>query len=87
MSTIHTFVFVCLTVIWFIFTINTFVYVYITDGLPFSIRILVESAVRHCDQFQVLNKDVENILDWKENQNLSIEIPFKPARVILQDFT
>ncbi|KAJ8311554.1 hypothetical protein KUTeg_010909 [Tegillarca granosa] len=57
------------------------------DKLPYSIRILLESAVRNCDGFQVLKKDVENILNWQENQSKSVEIPFKPARVILQDFT
>uniref|UniRef100_A0A0K8S2Z2 Cytoplasmic aconitate hydratase n=1 Tax=Crotalus horridus TaxID=35024 RepID=A0A0K8S2Z2_CROHD len=55
--------------------------------LPFSIRILLEAAVRNCDEFLVKKNDVENILNWKEMQHKSIEVPFKPARVILQDFT
>lgn len=55
--------------------------------LPYSIRVLLESAVRNCDGFQVKSKDVENILDWENNQKQSVEIPFMPARVILQDFT
>uniref|UniRef100_T1DMJ4 Cytoplasmic aconitate hydratase n=1 Tax=Crotalus horridus TaxID=35024 RepID=T1DMJ4_CROHD len=55
--------------------------------LPFSIRILLEAAVRNCDEFLVKKSDVENILNWKEMQHKSIEVPFKPARVILQDFT
>jgi aconitate hydratase len=54
--------------------------------LPYSIRILLESAIRNCDEFEVLKKDVENILDWEKNAG-KIEIPFKPARVLLQDFT
>ncbi|XP_067652924.1 cytoplasmic aconitate hydratase-like isoform X1 [Haliotis asinina] len=57
------------------------------DKLPYSIRVLLESAVRNCDEFQVLKKDVENILDWEKLQANSVEIPFRPARVILQDFT
>eukprot|EP00274_Cyanoptyche_gloeocystis_P008405 CAMPEP_0196659328 /NCGR_PEP_ID=MMETSP1086-20130531/34369_1 /TAXON_ID=77921 /ORGANISM="Cyanoptyche gloeocystis , Strain SAG4.97" /LENGTH=894 /DNA_ID=CAMNT_0041993261 /DNA_START=46 /DNA_END=2730 /DNA_ORIENTATION=- len=57
------------------------------DKLPFSIRILLESAIRNCDQFQVHEKDVEKILDWEKTSKQQIEIPFKPARVILQDFT
>jgi aconitate hydratase len=57
------------------------------DRLPYSVRVLLESAVRNCDQFHVLDKDVENILDWYNTQKVSVEIPFKPARVILQDFT
>ncbi|KAK3096001.1 hypothetical protein FSP39_021854 [Pinctada imbricata] len=55
--------------------------------LPYSVRILLESAVRNCDGFQVQQKDVESILEWQNNQGKSVEIPFKPARVILQDFT
>lgn len=58
-----------------------------TDRLPFSIRVLLESAVRNCDQFQVQSTDVNNILEWESNQGKSVEIPFHPARVILQDFT
>ncbi|XP_015598845.1 cytoplasmic aconitate hydratase [Cephus cinctus] len=59
------------------------------ERLPFSIRILLESAVRNCDEFQVKSSDVEKILDWEKNQTLEdgVEVAFKPARVILQDFT
>ncbi|XP_013409790.1 cytoplasmic aconitate hydratase isoform X4 [Lingula anatina] len=57
------------------------------EKLPFSIRVLLESAVRNCDEFQVKKQDVENILNWQENQEKNVEIPFRPARVILQDFT
>lgn len=55
--------------------------------LPYSIRVLLESAIRNCDEFNVNKDDVEKILDWKKNASESVEIPFKPARVILQDFT
>ncbi|XP_063704644.1 cytoplasmic aconitate hydratase-like [Culicoides brevitarsis] len=60
--------------------------------LPFSIRVLLESAVRNCDNFQVKEADVHNILGWASTNGegstgADIEIPFKPARVILQDFT
>nr|AYV89004.1 cytoplasmic aconitate hydratase [Tetranychus truncatus] len=55
--------------------------------LPFSIRILLESAIRSCDGFQVKEKDVDIILNWEHNQSESIEIPFNPSRVILQDLT
>ncbi|XP_010266897.1 PREDICTED: aconitate hydratase 1 [Nelumbo nucifera] len=57
------------------------------DKLPYSIRILLESAIRNCDEFQVKEKDVEKILDWKNTSPKQVEIPFKPARVLLQDFT
>jgi aconitate hydratase len=52
--------------------------------LPFSIKVLLESAVRNCDNFQVLKEDVEKILDWENTSPRQVEIPFKPARVILQ---
>lgn len=55
--------------------------------LPFSIRVLVESAIRNCDGFHIKAKDVENILNWEKTQEQDIEIPFKPARVLLQDLT
>ena len=57
------------------------------EKLPYSIRILLESAVRNCDEFNVTQGDVEKILDWVSNSQKDVEIPFKPARVILQDFT
>lgn len=57
------------------------------DSLPFSIRVLLESAVRNCDGFQIKKSDVDNILKWRENQGKNVEIPFKPSRVLLQDFT
>ncbi|OMJ76947.1 hypothetical protein SteCoe_23573 [Stentor coeruleus] len=55
--------------------------------LPYSIRILLESAIRNCDEFEVKSSDVENILNWEQTSKQDIEIPFKPARVLLQDFT
>ncbi|CBI24446.3 unnamed protein product, partial [Vitis vinifera] len=57
------------------------------DRLPYSIRILLESAIRNCDEFQVKAKDVEKIIDWENSSPKQVEIPFKPARVLLQDFT
>jgi len=57
------------------------------DSLPYSIRYLLESAIRNCDNFQVLKEDVEKIMDWEKTAPKQVEIPFKPARVILQDFT
>lgn len=54
--------------------------------LPFSIRVLLESAVRNCDNFQITVQDVEKILNWQQNQTVAdgVEVPFKSARVILQ---
>lgn len=53
-------------------------------SLPISIRYLLESAIRNCDNFQVTKDDVEKILDWKTSSEQNVEIPFKPARVLLQ---
>ncbi|KAG2717007.1 hypothetical protein I3760_03G154000 [Carya illinoinensis] len=57
------------------------------EKLPYSIRILLESAIRNCDNFQVKKEDVEKIIDWEKSSPKQVEIPFKPARVLLQDFT
>lgn len=54
------------------------------DKLPYSIRILLESAIRNCDNFQVTKEDVEKIIDWEKTSPNLVEIPFKPARVLLQ---
>jgi len=60
--------------------------VFILDQLPFSIRVLLESTVRNCDNFQVTENYVQNILKCKTNQTIEggVEVVFKPARVILQ---
>jgi aconitate hydratase len=55
--------------------------------LPYSIRVLLESAIRNCDEFEVKAADVEKILAWQETSKEEDEVPFKAARVILQDFT
>ena len=57
------------------------------DKLPYSVRVLLESAIRNCDNFSVTESDVEKIMDWKNSVSKDVEIPFKPARVLLQDFT
>ncbi len=55
--------------------------------LPFSIRLLLEAALRNCDGYEVTESDVESLARWATSSKQSIEIPFKPARVVLQDFT
>ena len=57
------------------------------DSLPFSIRILLEQALRNVDDFQVRPEDVTALANWNANKKSPKEIPFKPTRVILQDFT
>ena len=56
------------------------------NSLPFTIRLLLEAALRKCDGFLVSRKDVERIASWTPTMTPE-EIPFSPSRVILQDFT
>ena len=55
--------------------------------LPFSIKILLEAALRQCDGFEITREDVERIARWSPETAGKEEIPFKPARVVMQDFT
>jgi aconitate hydratase len=57
------------------------------DRLPFSIKILLENALRNLDNFEVTEEAVTAIANWNAAAPQQIEIPFKPARVVLQDFT
>ena len=52
--------------------------------LPFSIKILVENLIRKLDGDVVLEKDVINIANWKERYDSPVEIPYHPARVLMQ---
>ncbi|MFN8371353.1 MAG: aconitate hydratase AcnA [Anaerolineae bacterium] len=55
--------------------------------LPFSLRILLESLLRNCDGFQITEEDVVSLAQWNPKAPAQREIPFKPARVLLQDLT
>jgi aconitate hydratase len=55
--------------------------------LPYSIKILLEAALRQCDGFEITKEDVERIARWSPETAGVEEIPFKPARVVMQDFT
>jgi len=57
------------------------------DNLPFSIRILLEQALRNIDNKFVLPDHVEQLANWEIPKKTNQEIPYKPTRVILQDFT
>lgn len=58
------------------------------EELPYSIRILLECVLRNCDGYQVTEDDVRNLAGWASHQGRTeVEVPFKPARVLLQDFT
>jgi len=54
--------------------------------LPFSIRILLENAIRNFDDFAVTKEHLESLLDWKKTAGKA-DIPYTPARVLMQDFT
>jgi aconitate hydratase len=55
--------------------------------LPYSIRVLLESCLRYCDGYVVTEQDVRSLAAWDAAVPAQVEIPFKPARVVLQDFT
>ncbi|MCH7414643.1 aconitate hydratase AcnA [Belliella sp. R4-6] len=56
------------------------------DQLPFSIRILLENALRNFDDFAITKEHVETLANWAPEPS-DKDIPFKPARVLMQDFT
>ena len=56
------------------------------EKLPFSIRILLENALRNFDDFSVTKENIETLLNWMPKGS-DKDIPFKPARVLMQDFT
>ncbi|NOX56515.1 MAG: aconitate hydratase AcnA [Planctomycetes bacterium] len=57
------------------------------DRLPYSIRVLLEACLRNVDGFIVTADDVTGLANWKADSPHPAEIPFKPGRVVLQDFT
>ncbi|UCG23292.1 MAG: aconitate hydratase AcnA [Chloroflexota bacterium] len=57
------------------------------ERLPFSIKVLLEAVLRTCDGYQVGPEDVTSLAKWGTGDDARSELPFKPGRVILQDFT
>ncbi|WBL13195.1 aconitate hydratase AcnA [Sutcliffiella sp. NC1] len=55
--------------------------------LPYSIKVLLESVLRQVDGRVITKEHVENLAKWGTNELKEIDVPFKPSRVILQDFT
>ena len=55
--------------------------------LPVSLRIVLESVLRHCDGLKARQRDVENLARWNAAKPAPEEIPFTVARIVLQDFT
>ena len=58
-----------------------------TKRLPFSYKVLLEAVVRECDGYVVTENDIRNLMAYDPTKASDAEIPFKPARVVLQDFT
>ncbi|MBI5959016.1 MAG: aconitate hydratase, partial [Chloroflexi bacterium] len=56
-------------------------------SLPFSIKVLLEAALRTNNGFEVTDDDVVNLAQWSPTPSQGREMPFNPARVILQDFS
>jgi len=57
------------------------------DRLPFTIRVLLEALLRTCDDDVIGPDDVINLARWTPKNDNRLELPFKPGRVVLQDFT
>lgn len=57
------------------------------ETLPVSLRILLESLLRNYDGHQITEDDIVNLASWDARSPKAAEIPFKPARVVAQDFT
>src|SRR5699024_8828850 len=55
--------------------------------LPFSIRVLLESVLRQYDGKVIHEDHVKGLAKWREKGEVAGDVPFKPSRVILQDFT
>ncbi len=55
--------------------------------LPVTIKVLLESILRHCDGRLIQEQDVAALAGWDPADGNQTEIPFMPARVLLQDFT
>jgi aconitate hydratase len=57
------------------------------DQLPFSIRVLLESVLRQCNEKEITKDDVKHIAGWQPVEPQRLSFPFRPSRVIMQDFT
>ncbi|WP_313800332.1 aconitate hydratase AcnA [Cytobacillus sp.] len=55
--------------------------------LPYSIKVLLESVLRQYDGRVITKEHVENLAKWGTSEVKEVDVPFKPSRVILQDFT
>ena len=58
-----------------------------TARLPYCLRTILEALLRTCDGYAVTEADIRALATWNAAAPAAAEIPFKPARVVLQDFT
>ncbi|MBP7687383.1 MAG: aconitate hydratase AcnA [Thermoflexales bacterium] len=57
------------------------------ERLPFSIKVMLESVLRNCDGYVVTEEDVKTLANYNAKSPAQVEVPFKLARVVMQDFT
>ncbi len=57
------------------------------SALPYTLKVLLENLLRHEDGRSVTKADIQAIADWLKQGKSSAEIAFRPARVLMQDFT
>ena len=55
--------------------------------LPYSMKVLLENLLRYEDGVTVSTEDVQAIVDWQKDKRMNREIQYRPARVLMQDFT
>ncbi len=55
--------------------------------LPYSMKVLLENLLRYEDGITVTTEDVQAIVDWQKEKRMNREIQYRPARVLMQDFT
>jgi aconitate hydratase len=57
------------------------------DRLPFSMKVLLENLLRFEDGVTVTVEDIQALVDWQQTRASTREIQYRPARVLMQDFT
>jgi aconitate hydratase len=55
--------------------------------LPYAIKVLLEAAIRNYDAYATTKEHVMQLSKWAEGYGKGLEVPFQPARIVLQDFT
>ena len=55
--------------------------------LPYTLKVLLENLLRHEDGTSVKTEDIQALANWQKERKISHEIAYRPARVLMQDFT